>query len=71
VWGAFRVPNDPGRAPVAVPGVVRVPLEALFFGGATWALYTAGRETWGWILGVIVLLHYAVSYDRVLKPIRK
>ena len=70
VWGSFRVPNDPGQAPVAVPGWVRLLLEAAFFGGATWALYAAGRETWGLIFGVVVVLHYAASYDRVLKLLR-
>ncbi len=27
-WGTFKVPNDPGKAPVAVRGPVRLLLEA-------------------------------------------
>jgi hypothetical protein len=42
VWGTFRVPNDPGKAPVAVRGPVRLLLEAAFFGLAVAALSSAG-----------------------------
>lgn len=27
LWATFRVPNDPGRAPVPVPGIVCLALE--------------------------------------------
>jgi hypothetical protein len=70
LWGVFRVPGHPGPAPVAVPGAVRLLLEAAFFGGATWALYAAGRPAWAAVFGVVVLLHYAASYDYVLELLR-
>lgn len=69
-WGTLRVPGHPGAAPVAVPGIVRLLLEAAVFGGATWALYAAGRENWGLIYGVIVLAHYMLSYDYVMELLR-
>lgn len=65
LWGTFRVPNDPGAAPVAIPGVLRLVLELTFFAAATWALYDAGAIPLGWLLGIVVLVHYVVSYDRV------
>jgi hypothetical protein len=65
VWGVFRVPNDPGKAPVVVPGVLRLALELAYFAFAVWALFDIGAQAWGWALGVIVVLHYLVSYDRV------
>ena len=65
-WGVFRVPGYPGDAPVRVPGPVRLLLEAAVFGSAVWALYGAQRPQWGLILGVIVALHYAASYDYIL-----
>jgi hypothetical protein len=65
LWGTFRVPGDPGKAPVAVPGWVRLLLELAFFGLAAWTLFAAGATTLGWIFGIVVLLHYAVSYDRI------
>lgn len=71
LWGTFRVPDDPGKAPVAVPGMVRLLLEAVYFGAATLAFYVAGREVWGLIFGVVVLVHYVISYDRILWLLRR
>ena len=67
LWGIFRIPNDPGRAPVAVPGLVRLALEAIYFAFAVWALFNIGSVTLGVILGIAVILHYALSYDRVIR----
>lgn len=69
VWGAFRVPNDPGKAPVPVPGPVRLALEVAFFAGAVGLLATV-RPTPALVLGALVVLHYLVSYDRVLWLLR-
>lgn len=66
LWGTFRVDNDPGKAPVRVPGAVRLALELAYFGFATWALIDAGAVIAGWILGGAVLVHYLFSYDRIL-----
>jgi hypothetical protein len=30
IWGTFRVPNDPGKAPVRVPGILRLVIEIAF-----------------------------------------
>jgi hypothetical protein len=65
LWGVFRVPNDPGRAPVAVPGVVRLALELAYFGFAVWALHDLGAATWSWIMGIILVIHYAASHERL------
>jgi hypothetical protein len=71
IWGTFRVPDDPGKAPVAVPGIVRLALELAYFGFATWALFDMGAETWGWILAGVTAAHYVVSYDRVAWLLRQ
>jgi hypothetical protein len=70
VWGVFRVPGDGGPPVVAVPGWVRLLIEAVFFGGATAGLIAAGSTTLGVVFGVIVVLHYAVSFDRVVRFLR-
>lgn len=66
IWGIFRVPDDPGRAPVPVPGVVRLAIELAFFGLAVWMQVTSLSPQGGSIFAIIVLLHYTISYDRVL-----
>ena len=65
LWGIFRVPGDPGDAPVPVPGVVRLLLEAVFFAFSTWALYASDARTAAWVFGIVVIVHYALSYDRI------
>ena len=67
-WGTFNVKGDPsrsGKAPVQVPGRVRLLIEFAILGAATWALFTF-NPTYGWISGVVALLHYILSYDRVV-----
>jgi hypothetical protein len=73
-WGVFAVPADPsrsGQAPVAVPGIVRLLLELAFFGFATWALARTDHARLAWIFGLIVALHYALSYDRIAWLLRQ
>lgn len=70
VWGVFRVPGDGGPPVVAVPGWVRLMIEAVFFTGATVALFSAGQVTLGVVFAVIVVVHYAISYDRVVRFLR-
>lgn len=70
IWGVFRVPNDPGAAPVAVPGWLRLLLELLFFASAVLALRAAGWPLPAVILAGIVIVHYLLSYDRILWLLR-
>ena len=74
LWGTFAVPGDPsrsGKAPVPVPGIVRLVLELAILAAATWSLFAMGLTVLAWIYGVVVLIHYAVSYDRILWLIRQ
>jgi hypothetical protein len=69
LWGVFAVPGDRSRsgdAPVPVPGWLRLLLELALFGFAVWGLWDAGAAAPAWILGGVVLLHYGLSYDRIL-----
>ncbi len=68
---AFRTPAEPRDVRVAVPGVVRLAIEALFFGGAVWLLALAGQPRPALIFGIIVVLHYAASYDRIRWLLRR
>jgi len=74
LWSTFAVPDDPsrsGKAPVPVPGIVRLALELAMFGFAVWALHDAGNSLLALILVVIVVIHYALSYDRIAWLLRQ
>jgi hypothetical protein len=68
VWGTFNVPGDPsrsGKAPVPVPGLIRLLVEldlligAAVMTGFVWSLLP------GIVFGVLVVLHYAAGHRRI------
>ena len=68
LWGVFAVPEDPSRSGntiISMPGIFRLALELIFFSFATWTLHRAGATTASWIFGIVTLVHYFVSYDRL------
>lgn len=69
LWGTFAVLDDPsrsGKSPVPVSGIVRLILELTFFAVAAYALFITGKENYAWILAGAVLVHYLLSYDRII-----
>jgi len=50
---------------VRTPGVIRLLLELSLFGGAAWMLFDLDFQKLGWIFSMVVLIHYASSYDRI------
>lgn len=64
-WGIFRVPGDPGPAPIAVSGPVRLTIELALFAAATWCFFDAGAPNAAWCFLSVTTLHYIISYDRV------
>ncbi len=74
LWGTLRVPKDAsanGKAPVPVPGALRLLLELTFFGFATWGLFDAGAAPAAWVFGGTALIHYLISYDRIVWLVRQ
>lgn len=74
LWGTFAVNDDPSRsgaAPVAVPGLLRLAIEGAVFGFGIWALEDSGFPRISLALGIVVAVHYAVSYDRVMWLIKQ
>ena len=70
LWGVFRIQNDPKPAPVEVPGIVRLLLEFILFGAAVYFLYDLNYIQLSWIMAIIVIIHYLVSYDRTWAMLR-
>jgi hypothetical protein len=74
IWGVFAVVGDPsrsGNAPIIVPGVIRLILELTFFTLVVWALFVMRHSMLGWLFGIIVVVHYLVSYERVTWLLRQ
>ena len=44
---------------------LRLVIELAFFALGVWALYDLGYTTPAWVLGVLVIVHYLASYDRI------
>lgn len=65
VWGVFRAAGDGPQPVVAIPGLLRLALELVVLGGAALLLWWAGQPTPAVVLIGLVLLDYALSYDRV------
>jgi len=74
LWGTFAVPNDPSRGGsglIQVPGIARLVLELLVFGAAAFVLKGLGRPTLATAFAILVVVHYAWSYERVAWLIRQ
>ena len=68
IWGVFAVLDDPsrsGNAPIVVPGVIRLIIELTFFTLVVCALFVMQHSMLGWLFGVLVVVHYLVSYERI------
>ncbi|MDE3720863.1 YrdB family protein [Nocardiopsis sp. N85] len=69
VWGTFAVPGDPsrsGRAPVPVPGPVRLLVEWAVLFGSSAALAWAGATGAALAFAGVLVVYQACAYDRVL-----
>lgn len=74
IWGSFTVPDDPsrsGKAPVPIPGPLRLLLELLFFSFAVWCLFDLGLSVFWKVFGLLVLVHYVISWDRISWMLKK
>jgi Protein of unknown function (DUF2568) len=70
-WGVFRVPNDPGKAPVPVPGLVRLVFELLVFIFAIVGLAATGYTTLALALGGAVIIDYALMHERIARLLKQ
>jgi hypothetical protein len=67
VWAIFRVPNDGGDPIVTVPGPVRLSIEWSVMAVAVALLWASGQEAWAVVLLALVVIDYALQYDRVAR----
>jgi len=68
LWGVFAVKDDPsrsGKTIVKTPGIIRLLLELGLFGAAAWMLLDLDYTLLALILGLTVVIHYFVSFERM------
>ncbi|MCB9893948.1 MAG: YrdB family protein [Planctomycetes bacterium] len=73
LWGVFNVREDPsrsGKAPVPVPGPMRLLLECILLGGGAVALGFAWSLWASVTFGAVLVFHYIASWKRVLWLLR-
>ena len=73
LWATFAVPDDPsrsGRATVAIPGTARIVLQLAFFVLPPLGVYLSGARLFSIIFASAVLLHYLLSYQRMIWLLR-
>ncbi len=69
IWGVFNVPKDPsrsGKAPIPVPGWLRLIIELAIYGLAILPLFNLGKEPVALLFLFFVIIHYGLSYDRIV-----
>ena len=68
LWGTLAVPGDPsrsGEAPRPVSGRVRLVVEAVVLGAGVYGFVAVGRGEIAFALLLLLVMHYALSADRV------
>jgi len=68
VWGVFNVPGDEsrsGKAPVIVPGLVRLFIEAFVFLFATASIYFILGSVFALLFLIAVIAHYIHTKHRI------
>jgi len=69
IWGIFAVPDDPSRSGqtlVVTTGIIRLGIELGIFAIASWAIYNQGLHKNSYLFITFVIIHYLLSYDRII-----
>ncbi len=67
-WGTFAVPNDrsrSGKAPISIPGLLRLILELILFSAGSVALFNLNLEIIGACYTLLLILHHVFSIERI------
>jgi len=68
-WGSFAVLDDPSRsgsAPIPVSGWIRLTIEIVILGAGVAGYIFAGNIRFALLLGALLIIHYALSYERII-----
>lgn len=68
-WGVFAVLDDPsrsGNAPIAVSGWIRLTIELVILGSGVAGYYLVGNLKIAATLTALLIVHYVLSYERIV-----
>lgn len=65
VWGRYRVPGDPGPAPVTISGRTRLGFELLVFAAGYAGLIIAFGSVPAYVFLGLLIIHHVAARDRI------
>jgi hypothetical protein len=66
IWDVLRVRGDGAEPTVAVPGWIRLLIEAAYFTGVVTSLAAAGQPELGIMYAILIGIHYTLTHERVV-----
>ena len=66
VWDVLRVRGDGVEPTVAVPGWVRLIIEAAYFTGVVTSLAATGQPELGIVFAALIGIHYTLTHERLV-----
>jgi hypothetical protein len=67
LWALFRAIGDGPAATVEIPGSARLALEWLILGGGAFLLWRTDRRPLAVLMLGLIVIDYALQYDRVAR----
>lgn len=64
-WAVFRAAGDGPDPTVTIPGPARLVLELAVLGGAAFLLLRAGRSSLAGLFVALIIVDFALQYDRI------
>ncbi len=74
IWTLFNVPGDPsrsGKAPIPIPGLLRLFIELILFTWAMWSLGSLGLISYSRYFGILLIIHYLAYWRRIVWLVEK
>lgn len=65
VWALFRAAGDGPDPTVTIPGIARLVLELAILGGAAFLLWRAGQSALAGVFVALIIIDFALQYDRI------
>ena len=65
IWALFRAAGDGPDPTVTIPGFARLVLELVILGSGAFLLWRAGQSSLAGVFVALIIVDFALQYDRV------